>query len=93
MSEWRVRESARLTPESGIAASWSVRSTREPGQEVWTRVDVVADVMERLATGSVADETRQSLSTQGRRAVEIIVKAGGDPPELIVCSASGCEAR
>jgi hypothetical protein len=89
--EWRVRESGRLPPSSkSIGASWSVRSTSPDGKEVWTRVDVFRAAINQLEKGSVAGETRLALRTQGRSPVEAAVKRGDDPPERIVCSASGC---
>jgi|SRR6187401_1440603 hypothetical protein len=91
---WRVRESTRLSPERrSVWASWSVRSTGSDGREVSTRVDVSRDAMERLEQGSVADETRQALRTQGRSPVETAVKRGDDPPARIVCTPTGCRAR
>ena len=93
-SGWTVRESARVTPSSkSIGASWSVRSQAPDGREAWTRVDVYLAAMNQLAKGSVANDTRSALRTQGRGPVEAIVKRGGDPPARIVCSASGCTAR
>jgi hypothetical protein len=56
-------------------------------------VDVYLAAMNQLAKGSVANDTRLALRTQGRGAVEAIVKRGDDPPARIVCSASGCKAR
>jgi hypothetical protein len=91
---WRVRESARLTPSSkSIGASWSIRSTFRDGRDVWTTVDVSLAAMGQLENGSVADDTRLALRTQGRSAVEAAVKRGEDPPERIICSASGCKRR
>ena len=90
---WRVRESARLAPGSeDVGASWSVRSTSSHGDEVWTRVDVSLEAMNQLQKGSVADETRQALRTQGRAPVEAAVKTGDAPPARIVCSAAGCDS-
>lgn len=89
--EWRVRESARLTPDKrSVGASWSIRSTASDGREVWTRVDVSRAAMDKLENGPVADETRLALRTQGRSPVEAAVKRGSDPPARIVCMASGC---
>jgi hypothetical protein len=56
-------------------------------------VDVYLAAMNQLAKGSVANDTRLALRTQGRGPVEAIVKRGEDPPARIVCSASGCKAR
>jgi hypothetical protein len=92
--KWRVRESKRVTPEKkDIWASWSVRSTASDGREVWTRVDVSREAMNRLESGDVADATRQALRTQGRSPVEAAVKQGDDPPARIVCTQTGCKAR
>jgi hypothetical protein len=91
---WRVRESARVTPSSkSIGAAWLIRSQAPDGREVWTSVDVSLAAMDQLENGSVADETRLALRTQGRSPVEAAVKRGDDPPARIVCSASGCKAR
>ena len=56
-------------------------------------VEVYAAVINQLEKGSVAQDTRVALRTQGRSCVEAIVKSGGDPPARIVCSASGCRTR
>ena len=94
MAGWRVRESVRVTPSSkSIGACWLIRSQAPDGLEVWTTVDVSFAVMGQLETGSVADETRQALRTQGRSPVEAAVKRGDDPPARIVCSAFGCKTR
>jgi hypothetical protein len=91
---WRVRESARLTPNSRrIGASWSIRSTEHDGSEVRTTVDVSRAAIERLEGGVVADDTRLALRTQGRSPVEAAVKHGDDPPVRIVCTPSGCKVR
>jgi hypothetical protein len=95
MSDWAIRESTRVPPSSqSIGASWSVRSSRaRDGRDAWTLVDVYLAVMKQLEKGSVADETRLALKTQGRSAVEAVIKRGDDPPARIVCSATGCKTR
>jgi hypothetical protein len=91
---WRVRESARLVPSSeSIGASWSIRSTSRDEREVWTTVDVSLATIGQLEKGSVADDTRLALRTQGRSPVEAAVKRGDHPPARIVCTPSGCKAR
>ena len=93
-SMWRVRESARVAPDSkNIGASWSIRSTSRDGREVRTRLDVSRDAIAKLENGVVADDTRLALRTQGRSPVEAAVKRGEDPPARIVCTPTGCKAR
>jgi hypothetical protein len=92
-SEWTVRESKRVTPSSeSVGASWSVRCSTRDGRETATIVEVELAVMSRLAKGSVSNDTRLALRTQGRGPVEAFVKRGDDPPTRILCSASGCQA-
>jgi len=92
--QWRVRESARLTPKSTrIGAAWSIRSTSHDGSEVRTTVEVSRDAIERLQDGVVAEDTRLALRTQGRSPVETAVKQGDEPPPRIVCTPEGCKAR
>lgn len=93
--DWTVRESTRVPLSSqSIGASWSVRTSRaSDGRDAWTLVDVYLAVIKELENGSVANDTRLALKTQGRSAVEAVIKRGDDPPARIVCSASGCKAR
>jgi hypothetical protein len=49
--------------------------------------------MDRLERGSVADDTRMALRTQGRTAVENVVRSGGEPPSRIICTTEGCRAE
>jgi hypothetical protein len=61
--------------------------------EFQTTIDVSRAAMDQLERGEVAAETRQALRTQGRSCVEALVKRNIDPPERILCTASGCKPR
>jgi hypothetical protein len=91
---WRVRESVRADPGSkDVAASWTVRLEAEDGRQASTIVDVSRTAMDTLEFGSVADDTRMALRTQGRTAVENVVRRGDEPPARITCSTEGCRAE
>ena len=91
---WRVRESVRADPGSkDVAASWAVRLEAGDGRQAWTIVDVSRTAMDTLEFGSVADDTRMALRTQGRTAVENVVRRGDEPPARIICSTEGCRAE
>jgi hypothetical protein len=91
---WRVRESVRADPGSkDVGASWAVRLTAEDGRQATTVVDVSGRAMAILETGTVADETRMALRTQGRAAVENVVRRGKEPPARIICGTEGCRAE
>jgi hypothetical protein len=91
---WKVRESARADPGStDVGASWSVRLEAEDGRQVFTVVDVSRDAMDNLERGSVADDTRMALRTQGRSAAKDLVLGDDDPPARIFCSTEGCRAE
>ena len=91
---WRVRESVRADPGSrDVGASWAVRLTAEDGREASTIVDVSRTAIASLESGSVADDTRMALRTQGRTAVEKLVRRGEEPPARIICSTEGCRAE
>jgi hypothetical protein len=91
---WRVRESVRADPGSkDVGASWAVRVEAEDGRQASTIVDVSRTAMDTLEFGSVADDTRMALRTQGRTAVENAVRRGDDPPARIICSPEGCRAE
>jgi hypothetical protein len=49
--------------------------------------------MDTLEFGSVADETRMALRTQGRAAVKNVVRRGDEPPARIICSTEGCRTE
>jgi hypothetical protein len=90
---WKVRESVRAKPGSkDVAASWAVRLVADDGREASTIVDVSRMAMDSLEFGSVADDTRMALRTQGRAVVENAVRRGEEPPARIVCSTQGCRA-
>jgi hypothetical protein len=76
-----------------MGASWAVRLTADDGRQATTVVDVSGTAMAILETGTVADETRMALRTQGRTAVENVVRKGKEPPARIVCSTEGCRAE
>jgi len=91
---WKVRESVRADPGSkDVAASWTVRLEAEDGRQASTIVDVSRTAMDTLEFGSVADDTRMALRTQGRAAVENVVRRGDEPPARIICSTEGCRAE
>jgi hypothetical protein len=91
---WRVRESVRADPGSkDVGASWAVRLTAEDGRQATTVVDVSGTAMASLKSGTVADDTRMALRTQGRTAVEDVVRRGDEPPTRIICSTEGCRAE
>jgi hypothetical protein len=91
---WRVRESVPADPGSkDVAASWTVRLEAEDGRQASTIVDVSRTAMDTLEFGSVADDTRMALRTQGRAAVENVVGRGDEPPARITCSTEGCRAE
>jgi hypothetical protein len=91
---WRVRESVRAEPSSpDVGASWVVRLEAEDGRQASTVVEVARTAMAGLESGTVATDTRMALRTQGRSAVEDIVRRGGDPSARILCSPEGCRAE
>jgi hypothetical protein len=91
---WRVRESVRADPGSkDMGASWIVRLEADDGRETSTVVDVARTAMAALEHGTVANDTRMALRTQGRSAVEAIVRAREEPAARIVCSIEGCRAE
>ena len=91
---WKVRESVRANPGSkDVAASWAVRLVAEDGREASTIVDVSRTAMDTLEFGSVADDTRMALRTQGRAVVEKVVRKGDEPPARIICTTEGCRSE
>lgn len=91
---WKVRESVRANPGSKeVGASWSVRLEAEDGRQAATIVDVSRAAMDVLETGTVSDDTRMALRTQGRSAAKDLVRGDDDPPPRIVCSTEGCRAE
>jgi hypothetical protein len=89
---WRVRESVRADPGSkDVGASWVVRLEADDGRQASTVVDVSRTAIASLEKGTVATDTRMALRTQGRSAVEDIVRRGGDPSARILCSTDGCQ--
>jgi hypothetical protein len=91
---WRVRESVRADPGSkDVGASWVVRLQADDGQEASTVVDVSRTAMAALEHGTVANETRMALRTQGRSAVEALPRRREEPATRILCSADGCRAE
>jgi hypothetical protein len=91
---WRVRESARADPGSkDVGASWVVRLEASDGRQASTIVDVSRTAIASLAGGTVADDTRMALRTQGRSAVEAFVRGGREPAMRIICSTDGCRAE
>jgi hypothetical protein len=76
-----------------VAASWAVRLEAEDGRQASTIVDYLRTAMDTLEFGSVADDTRMALRTQGRTAVENVVRRGDEPPARIICSTQGCHAE
>jgi hypothetical protein len=77
-----------------VGASWLVRLTAEDGRQATTVVDVSGTAMAILENGTVADETRMALRTQGRRSVQSAVKnlarGDDDPPARIIRLTEGC---
>jgi hypothetical protein len=91
---WRVRESVRAEPGSEeVGASWVVRLQADDGREASTVVDVSRTAMAALEHGTVANDTRMALRTQGRSAVEALARAREEPAARIVCSTEGCRAE
>lgn len=76
-----------------VGASWLVRLQADDGREASTVVDVSRTAMTSLERGTVANETRMALRTQGRSALEALVRSGEEPPARIVCSTQGCRAE
>ena len=76
-----------------VGASWVVRLEAEDGRQASTVVDVSRTAMAGLERGTVANDTRMALRTQGRSAVEALVRAGQKPSARIVCSTEGCRAE
>jgi len=91
---WRVRESVRADPGSkDVGASWVVRLEADDGRQASTVVDVSRTAMASVERGTVATDTRMALRTQGRSAVEALVRGGDDPSARILCSMQGCRAE
>jgi hypothetical protein len=76
-----------------VGASWLVRLEADDGREASTVVDVSGTAMASLERGTVANDTRMALRTQGRSALEALVRSGEEPPARIVCSTEGCRAE
>ena len=95
MRTWRGRSGNRCAANPGskdVAASWAVRLVADDGREASTIVDVSRTALDSLEFGSVADDTRMALRTQGRAVVENAVRRGEEPPARIICSTQGCRA-
>jgi hypothetical protein len=76
-----------------VGASWVVRLEADDGQEASTVVDVSRTAMAALGHGTVANETRMALRTQGRSAVEALARRREEPAVRILCSTDGCRAE
>ena len=70
-----------------------IRLDGDDGRQVSTVVGVSRSAIASLEGGTVANDTRMALRTQGRSAVEAIIRRGEEPPARIVCSTQGCQAE
>jgi hypothetical protein len=76
-----------------VGASWVVRLEADDAQEASTGVDVSRTAMAALEHGTVANETRMALRTQGRNAVEALARRRDEPAVRILSSTDGCRAE